>query len=173
MRPKWYETYLPFIVKSPKMQMKWLVATFKKGVLSHSEITPYIRLLLAERTEEEIDELHAMFGELDDQNIEKMLFAADIYDTPRLYEFIVNPTVKQTVIALRKLPPPYEQQKKTIQHKVFQVIHDYSAKLLTESVDFLRSSGDIPEHFDVEYESFQEELKDKVILSSLFPKTRG
>ena len=102
-----------------------------------------------------------------------MLFAADIYDTPTLYEFIESPTVGQTVIALRKLPPPYEQEKRTVRHKVFQVIHDYSAELFRESVGSLRSSGNIPEHFDIVYESFQEELKDKIILSSMFPKTRG
>ena len=38
---KWYEKYLPFVAKSPEMQIEWLEQVARKNSLTLPEVTPY------------------------------------------------------------------------------------------------------------------------------------
>ena len=170
MKKKWFEKYFPFVVRSPVMQLEWLVAVFKKGVLSGQEIAPYIRLFLSEDGEEKEGVLKDLFGQLDERIIEQMLMAAEIYDIPKLFQLIRQPTVRQAVIALRKTSPPYEKKPELLFDKVFQVIHLSSAEMLEKAAAILHESEDAPDHFEPAHARFQEIIEDEKLLSSLYPK---
>ena len=60
---------LPFVARSPEMQVDWLVGEFRKGVLSDREIAPYVHLLVSEyvgkkERGERTDALQRIFGHL-------------------------------------------------------------------------------------------------------------
>ncbi|MBU0484314.1 MAG: hypothetical protein KKB30_07355 [Proteobacteria bacterium] len=190
---KWYEKYLPFVARSQEMQFVWLVSALKKsvndaggrqGILTKEEIRPYIRLLLQadgndfskgsiflppERGKEGLAEL---FAQLDDQVMELMMEAADIYDVPKIIGLAPDPHVGYAVIALKKILPPYEKNAHLVLDRVFHSIHAYSPELLSAAVEKLRESDEVPDHFEPSYERFQEIIKDEQILSSLYPKAR-
>lgn len=171
-KKKWYEKYLPFVARSPEKQIEWLVSAFNKGTLTHEEITPYIRLILADDSDTQQGQLAALFNTLEPKIIEKFFLCADVYDVPKLFQLVKQPTVGQAVIALRKTPPSYEKSPQLIFHRVFQAIHDNSAALLEKASAVLRESRDVPGHFDEAYERFQEIIEDEKLLSSLYPKAR-
>ena len=167
---KWYEKYLPFIARSPQMQIDWLINIFKRGSLTYEEITPYIRLLLEEEQEDQV--IRELFQDLDEWEVTEMLRAADIYDTPKLFSLIRKPTKAQVEIALKKDPPPYEKKPGLARNKVFQAIHEASEELLVQAVDELRAREELTSEFEEAYERFKEILMDEKILSSLYPKAR-
>jgi hypothetical protein len=169
-RRKWYENYLPFVAKNPRMQIDWLIAAFEKGSLTHEEITPYIKLLLDESQDDEI--VRELLRPLGEWVLTEMLRAADIYDTPKLFRFIPRPTLVQTKLALGKTPPPYEKMVGPVRDKVFRAVYDSSEELLAQAVEDLRKSGEITAEFEVAYERFNEILMDAKILSSLYPKAK-
>ena len=166
----WFERYMPFVARSPKMQVQWLATTFRKGALSSQEITPYIKLLLAPENEQHPDIFKQLFKPLDTVVVEKMLLAADIYDSPKLFNFIEEPTLQQAIIALRKAPPPYEKDPFPVISKLFQAIHDRSDVLLRDAAAEIKKSPVKPEHFEESYERFQEIVEDEKFLSALYPK---
>lgn len=169
---RWYDAYVPFVARSVESQVAWLLAAFQKEILTHQEITPYIRLLLTEDTPGKFDDLPRLFQQLDEKVLAKMLMAADIYDTPTLFTFMPRPTVHHALIALGKCPAPYEKNPQPFIHKVFQAIYDSSESLLEEAVSAFRLQGEAPGHFEAAYERFCEVIEDQKLLSSLYPKAR-
>lgn len=171
-KKRWYEKYLPFVAKSPEVQIKWLASAFKKGNLTSEEIAPYVRLVLTdmENDEKKQQQLVELFNRLDNQLLEKLFQAADIYDISKLFSLIRQPTIQQAMIALRKSPPPYEKTPQLVFDRVFQAIHDKSASLLEQAAAALKNSREVPEHFEAAYERFQEIVEDEKLLSALYPK---
>jgi len=170
---KWYEKYLPFVAQSRRMQVEWLVGVIRKNVLHPEEVTPYIRLLLAEGEGEEGETLVALLQDTDEDVLCRMVQAADIYDVAKLMRLVPTPTVEQAVVALAKEPPPYEKKPEMALDKVFQAIHDRSESLFEEAAAELRKRDDAPAHFDAAYGRFQEILADERILSAMYPKARA
>lgn len=182
-KSKWFEKYLPFISRSPGMQVDWLVSQLQRKTLSPQEIIPYIRLLLAAdlsdtqhydqvSAESGCIDLSLLFAELDGNVIADMLRAADIYEVPKLFQLLSKPTPEHAVIALIKVPPPYDAEPDKLINNVFQAIHDKSPDLLPAAAVIMKRTGEAPEHFSSAYQRFQEILKDQSILSALFPKAR-
>ena len=169
----WLERCLPFVSKSPEMKIRWLIGVFRKGVLSLEEITPYIRLLLAEKSGEEQGELGQAFRQLDEEMQYRFLEAADIYDTPKLFALCPNPTLKHAEIALLKQVPPYEKKTQFILDKIFYAISDYSRELLEQAADMVIREGRVSANFQENYARFQEILQDEEFLLSLYPNARG
>lgn len=167
---KWYEKYLPFVARSPEMQLRWLESAFKKGVLSPNEITPYLKLFMAPDGEGNLARVRGLLYSLNGSLIEKMLGAADIYDVPDLFRCIAEPTVAQAVIAITKSPPPYEKSPELVVDKVFQAVYDCSEELLARAAAEVAGSADKPAHFQEAYERFKEIKEDEKLLSALYPK---
>ena len=168
----WYERYMPFVARSPKMQVQWLETVFRKGTLSSQEITPYIKLLLAPENEQHPEMIKLLLKPLKTVVVEKMLVAVDIYDTPKLFDLIEAPTLQQAAIALRKAPPPYGKAPFLVISKLFQAIHDRSELLLREAAAKIKESPAKPDHFDESYERFQEIVDDEKFLSALYPNAK-
>ncbi|HIJ79311.1 MAG: hypothetical protein OEY01_10030 [Desulfobulbaceae bacterium] len=168
----WFERYIPFVARSPKMQVQWLETAFRKGMLSSQEITPYIKLLLAPENEQHPEAIKLLLKPLKTVVVEKMLLAADIYDTPKLFALIESPSLQQAVIALRKAPPPYEEAQFAVISKLFQAIHDCSDELLRQAAVEIKNSPAKPNHFDESYDRFQEIIEDEKFLSALYPKAK-
>ncbi|MFC1523773.1 hypothetical protein ACFL6N_03170 [Thermodesulfobacteriota bacterium] len=172
-KSRWYEKYLPFIVKSPEMQVKWLVNAFRKGALSFSEITPYLRLLLSEDIEEKREEIIENLQRVDPKILEKMLIAAEIEDAPLLFGLITNPTIEQGVAMLRKIPPPYGNNMNYMINNLFQAIYHHNHDFFDQVVDASRKSMNMPQHFESAYERFREIVRDEELLSAMFPKAKS
>ncbi len=186
---KWYEKYLPFVAKSPKMQAEWLACQLsrlgvsqgkeKGGILSSDEIKPYIRLLLENSDtgsgcpgEGGGDCLVALLGSMGEENLLLMLECAEVYDVPRLFNLIQHPTLKMAVIAIKKVPPPYEKNPLLIIDRVFFAIREKSGKLLDESAVAVMAGSDAPTDFSDNFARFREIMMDEHILSLLYPKAK-
>lgn len=169
---KWYEAYLPFVARSPGMQIAWLEGAVRKGTLSNQEITPYISLLLAHEGEE-LAAVKSAFGNLDEPLIEQLLTAAEIYDIPKLFSVIGKPVVRHAVVALQKVPPDYEKNPQLVMDKLFMAVNERSSELLEGAVRIIMAGKDIPESFLAAYERFKEIIEDQKILSALYPRARA
>jgi hypothetical protein len=169
----WLERYLPFVSKSPEMKIKWLIQVFKKGILSQEEITPYIRLLLADNSYEENEQLKVLFQELDAEMQCRFLEAADVYDTPALFRLCPEPTLRHAQIAMLKKVPPYEKKTQLILDKIFYAVSDRSRELLEQTAELLLREGMASANFRENYARFQEILEDEELLLSLYPNARG
>ncbi|MHB1015373.1 MAG: hypothetical protein ACYC2W_08880 [Desulfurivibrionaceae bacterium] len=167
---KWYEKYLPFVARSPEMQLRWLEAALRKEVLTPHEITPYIKLFMAPDGEGNPARVRGLLHSLSANAIEKMLAAADIYDVPDLFRCVAEPTVAQAVIAIIKAPPPYEKNPQLVVDKVFQAVYDCSEELLAQAAGRVAGSAERPVHFQENYERFKEIKEDEKLLSALYPK---
>lgn len=167
---KWYEKYLPFVARSPEMQLRWLESAFRKGILTPHEIRPYIKLFMAPDGEEDPARVRGLLHSLSGSTIEKMLAAADIYDVPDLFRCVAEPTVSQAVIAITKAPPPYEKTPQLVIDKVFQAIYDCSEALLAQAAARVIGTPEMPAHFQGAYERFKEIKEDEKLLSALYPK---
>lgn len=170
---KWYERYLPFVARSTEGQIKWLVSILKKDVLNLEEISPYIKLLLSEKDNDEKEFLKAQFGNLHDDVVCKFLLAADIYDIPQLVKLITHLEIHHAEIALRKSVPPFEKKPLMILDNVFYSINESSADLLEKVAERINGEGNSPKNFKENYERFCEILKDEEFLLSLYPNARG
>jgi len=171
-RPKWYEKYLPFVAKSPEMQVEWLAQVVRRGSLSPAEVTPYLRLLLATDEGEAKARLAELVNGLTPATVEHLLTAADVHDTPRLFALLAAPTVAQAVIAIRTAVPPYEKSPDLLLNRIFQAVHAKGTKLLAEAVEAVRGGSAVPGNFEGAYAKFQEILEDEKLLSALYPKAR-
>lgn len=167
---KWYEQYLPFVARSPEMQLRWLESAFRKGSLTPHEITPYIKLFMAPDGEGNPARVRGLLHSLPGGIIEQMLGAADIYDIPDLFRCIAEPTVSQAVIAITKPVPPYEKSPQQVAAKVFQAVYDCSEELLAQAAERVAGSALSPPHFQEAYERFKEVKEDEKLLSALYPK---
>lgn len=167
---QWYEKYLPFVARSPEMQVRWLEAAFRKGTLTHQEITPYINLLMAPDGEEHLALLRVLLQDLNAAVLENMLSAADIYDAPNLFRLIKGPVLAQAVIVITKTPPPYEKAPQQVMARVFQSVYDSSEDLLSQAAEKVKAEPLSPPNFQEAYERFKEIKEDEKLLSALYPK---
>ncbi|MFA6498537.1 MAG: hypothetical protein WC256_06020 [Desulfurivibrionaceae bacterium] len=167
---KWYEKHLPFVAKSPEMQLCWLESAFRKGTLTPHEITPYIKLFMAPYREGNLVRVRGLLLSLSSNVIEKMLGAADIYDVPALFRCVAEPTVLQAVIAISKAPPPYEKNPQLVIDKIFQAVYDCSEEFLAQAAERVAWGAERPAHFQEAYERFKEVKEDEKLLSALYPK---
>ena len=188
---RWYEKYLPFVAKSPEMQVEWLKGMLAKlrgsagvertGVLSREEIKPYVKLLLEgseigrelkdeeERSRERLMRLLAGLGE---ENLLLLMECADIYEVPKLISLLRFCTRELAFTALMKTPPPYEKNPLLIYDRVFQAIREKSAELLEQAAEGVLASNEAPVNFAFNYERFKEIMLDEHILSLLYPKAK-
>ena len=188
---RWYEKYLPFVAKSPEMQVEWLKAMLARlrdsagvvraGVLSREEIRPYVRLLLEgceigrelldedERNREELARLLAGLGE---ENLQLLVECADIYEIPKLIGLLRTCSKDIAVTALMKTSPPYEKNPLLIYDRVFHAIREKSPELLEQAAESVLASSEAPENFAANYERFMEIMQDEHILSLLYPKAK-
>lgn len=178
-RKIWSEA-LPFVALTPERKRAWLLRVLRKGHLTDQEIAPYIHLLIEEYQYDNIiggetpgvgsPAENLDIGNLPREIIMRLLECAEIYDIPILINIIGHLTVDEAVLALRKIPPPYEKRPLEVFDSIFQAIHECDHNLLARARDKMLSHGTIPAHFISVYERFQEILKDKEVLSSLFPQ---
>lgn len=173
LQRKWYDKYLPFVARSPEMQLEWLVSVLKKESLSFQEVTPYIRLFLTDDKEEKLEILMGLISTLSEDVLDKFISAADIYDVPQVFAMISRPTIKQGVLALSKEPPPYEKNIQAVLDKLFWALHNHSEEYLAQASETLLESGAAPSYFGKEYARFIEIVEDEKILSALYPKARA
>lgn len=189
--PRWYEKYLPFVAKSPEMQVEWLktmlarlqdsAGVVRSGVLSREEIKPYIRLFLEgnnigrempdedERNREQLSRLLEGLGE---ENLQLLVECADIYEIPKLIGLLRNCSKEIAVAALMKTSPPYEKNPTLIYDRVFHAIREKSAELLEQAAESVLTSSRAPENFAADYERFKEIMQDEHLLSILYPKAK-
>ena len=152
------------------MQLRWLESAFRKEVLSPQEIRPYIKLFMAPDGEGNPARVRRLLHLMSDDLIEKMLAAADIYDVSDLFRCVAEPAVSQAVIAIAKIPPPYEKNPQLVVDKVFQAVYDRSEELLAQAAVRVIGNMQTPAHFLEAYERFKEVKEDEKLLSALYPK---
>ena len=191
VRPgNWHKKYLPFVAKSPDLQVDWLVNKLtalrkmgesdRTGLLTREELIPYIRILLANVKEgsgtdylsDEDETLSFFLQSTNDQDILLMIECAEIYDIPKLFRILKNISVEQAVVAMKKVPPVYERNPLLVMDRVFHSIRGKSADLLEEAAQEVLASEDSPDNFDANYERFCEIVLDENILSEMYPKAR-
>lgn len=168
---------LPFVARSPELQMAWLVGEFRKGVLGDRELAPYIHLLVSgyvgrrERGEGD-EELHEIFARLPREVIVAMVRCVEIYDVPDLLELVKELTVEDAIFVLKKAPPPYEKKSLLLLDRIFQAVNGCGDHLLERAAQKMAGDGDAPGHFSGAYERFREILIDEKILISLYPHAK-
>ena len=168
---------LPFVARSPELQVAWLVGEFEKGVLCDRELAPYIHLLVAEyvgRRErgEGAEEVQEIFACLPREIVVAMVRCVEIYDVPDLLELVRELTVDDAVLVLKKVPPPYEKKSLLLLDSVFQAVNCCGDHLLERAAQKMACDGDAPEHFTSAYERFREILIDEKILILLYPQAK-
>ena len=173
LQKKWYDKYLPFVARSPKMQLEWLQAAFKRKTLSFQEITPYIKLFLTDEKDEKRELLFFLLSQLPEKDLDTLVRATDIYDLPKLMSLLHKPTINQAMLALKTLPPPYEKNIQPLLNKIFRVLHEYSEEFFQQACETLLQNGEAPDYFEKEYVRFKEIIEDEKILSALYPKARS
>ena len=171
-KSSWLEKYLPFVSRSPDMQIKWLLNAFKKKILTREELVPYVRLLLNEDDIEKEDRLKELFGELDRESLTMLLETADIYDTAQLFRLLPAPDVRQARIALQKHLPAYEKKPQKILDDIFYAINERPGRLLQEAAESLLASNEAPSHLERNYRRFLEILHDEEFLLSIYPNAQ-
>lgn len=186
---KWFGNYLPFVAKSEKMQVEWLVNQLSRlgksagkqvaGVLSRDEIKPYVRLLLENTESNEEASALGKNGSLSDlinsiveENLLLMMECADIYDVPKLFSVLRRPTRDLAVIAMRKVPPLHDKNPLLIIDRVFLAVKGKSGDLLEEAAAVLALDPEAPEAFQVHFARFKEIMMDEHLLSLLYPKAK-
>ena len=187
---KWYEKYLPFVAKSPDIQAEWLAAKLsrlrlcegggKSGVLSKDEIKPYIRLLLDNISADSASvgagsndgQLVVLLDGMGEGNLLLMIECAEVYDLPKIFSLLRHPSLAMAVVAMKKVPPPYEKNPLLIIDRVFHAIREKSAMLLEEAAVVVLADRDAPVDFSVNYDRFKEIMMDEHLLSILYPKAK-
>jgi len=178
----WVKT-LPFVTRSPKMKVAWLVSTIRKNILSSDEIKPYLRLLLSEYEDsinntgpdqgKASDAFTALFAKLDSKVLLRLVECTDIYDVPKLMKLVPKLTVEEGVIILLKAPPPYEKKPDLLLAKIYQAMYECSGGTLEQAANQVKESAKGHEYFEKSYERFREILDDEKFLTSLFPNAKG
>lgn len=169
---------LPFVARSPEMQVAWLVGEFRKGALSDRELAPYLHLLVSEHVArgergEEVDDLRELFATLPREIVAAMIRSVEIYDIPGLLELVRGLTVEDAVLLLKKVPPPYEKKSLFLLDRVFQAVNGCGDHLLDRAARKMELDGDAPGHFASAYERFREILVDEKILTLLYPQAKA
>ncbi len=172
----WSEA-LPFVARSPEMKVNWLVGTLAKKSLTEDEIAPYMHLLLkeyknGEQNNESQSLLPSSFSKIPRDIIIKLIECTEVYDIPVFLEIIRPISVEEAVIALQKTTPAYEKRPMEVYDLVFQAVHNCDKHILEKAKEKMLQADNIPQHFNSEYDRFQEILKDKEVLSQLFPQAK-
>ncbi len=168
------------MARSSEMKVEWLVDILQKKTLTRGEIAPYIHLLLTEyqysQRPDGVDSSHQhneyltdIFVNLPRSTILEILSCADVYDIPVLLEIIKQIEVDEAILILKKTPPSYEKRPTQVFDQVFMAIHNCDDHLLTQAKLKMQHANEMPEYFNSVYERFQQILKDKEILSSIYP----
>jgi len=165
---------LPFVARSPAMQVDWLVVEFRRGVLTDAEMAPYIHLLLSGRINRREmggdDDLPEIFSHLGREITVAMIRCAEIYDVPELLALIRELSVEDAILVLQKVPPPYEKKALLLLDRVFQAVNGCGDHLLERAASKMAVDGNVPDHFVSAYERFKEILIDEKILTQLYPQ---
>ncbi len=169
---RWYQNYLPFIVRSPQMQVEWLVAECQRNNLAREELTPYIRLLFSEDNVANEDELRSILLKVPVQMQEEFLRIADIYDVAKIVRLVPELNELLVEIALTKELPPYETKPQKIMDGVLNAINDRSGDLLVQVAEKIMGNGSAPNHFAENYERFRAILEDKEFIRSQWPNAK-
>jgi hypothetical protein len=168
----WHERYLPFVSRSPEMQIKWLINAFKKGILTNEELIPYVRILLDKDDIEKEIQLKEIFKKLDKETLTMLLLTADIYDTAQLFRLLPTADAQQAEIALKKYLPAYEKKPQKILDDIFYAVNDRPGHLLQKAAESLMTSGKAPPYFQKNYKRFLEILHDEEFLLSIYPNAQ-
>ncbi len=168
----WHEKYLPFVSRSPEMQIKWLLSAFKKGILNREELVPYVRLLLSGDDIEKKTRLKELFRDLDKEALTALLVTADIYDTAKLFRLLPTADEIQAEIAISKHLPAYEKKTRKIIDDIFYAVNERPDRLLEAAARSLLAKGEAPSYFQSNYERFQEILHDEEFLLSIYPNAQ-
>ena len=168
----WYQKYIPFVARSPEMQIEWLIAAFRKKKLTREELAPYVHLLLEDENNSDFGHLKTLFQDLDKHVLDDLLITVDIYDTPKLFRLLPEPSLQQAVIALGKKLPPYEKKPQKVMDEVFFAVNERAGKLLQWAAGSLLAKGEVASHFQRNYERFLEILHDEEFLVSIYPNIK-
>ncbi len=170
---------LPFVARSPELQVAWLVGEFRRGVLNDREMAPYMHLLVSGYVARKgrgdgecVEALRHIFASLSREVLVAMVRCTEIYDIPELLELVRELTVDDAVLVLKKVPPPYEKRSLFLLDRVFQAVNGCGDHLLERAGEKMSENGDAPAHFVSAYERFQEILIDEKILTSLYPQAQ-
>lgn len=169
----WIEKYFPFVARSPKKQLDWLIAASRKGALSDAELTPYVRLLLGNEDPEIREDLAGLLAVLPADDWNHLLRAAELADLPALIGLMPRMTADQALIILRKEPPPYENQPEQEIDRLYETFHARFPDVMDQAAARLGAEDRRPVWFDDVYSRFMEKLRDKEFLSELYPKAKG
>ena len=169
---RWLERYMPFVARSPEMQVEWLLQALQRRVLASHEITPYVRLLLENEAPEVVGRVRVALGELPSWAVERLVEAADIYDTPKLFALLPGCNAEQMVLALGKEVPPYERNPRLVRDRLFYAVYSRDPELFALAVEMLAGGPAAPADFAEAHARFQELLEDEKLLSALYPKAR-
>lgn len=164
---------MPFVARSPEMQVEWLAQALRRQVLASHEITPYVRLLLENEESEIRSRIRAALQELEPWMIQQLVEAADTYDTPKLFSILPECNVEQVMTALGKEAPPYEQHPRLVRDRLFYAVYSRAPQLFAPAVARLKASGRTPADFDETHRRFLELLEDEKLLSALYPKAKA
>lgn len=170
--PKWLERYMPFVARSPEMQVEWLARALRRQVLASHEITPYVRLLLESEEPEIKGRVSSALGELGGEATERLVEAADIYDAPKLFALLPECSVEQVMAALKKEAPPYEQNPRLLRDRLFYAVYSRAPELFPLAAEMLQVRQEAPAGFAEAHRRFMELLEDEKLLSALYPKAR-
>jgi hypothetical protein len=118
------------------------------------------------------DQLAGFLEAIGDEDLLVMIECAEIYDVPKLFRILREISVKQAVVAMKKVPPPYERNPLLIMDRVFHSIREKSVELLEEATREVLASDDAPDDFADNYERFKEIVLDENILSIMYPKAK-
>jgi hypothetical protein len=172
VRRRWYQNYLPFIARSPELQVEWLVDECRRKKLTREELTPYVRLLFSEENVENEDELRQVLAGLAPTIQEEFMAIADIYDVPRIIRLMPELDATVAAIALTKALPPYETKPQKVMDRVLNAMNDRSPALLQEVAATIMANGAAPRHFGENYDRFRAILADKEFIRSQWPNTK-
>lgn len=170
---KWLERYMPFVARSPEMQVEWLERALQKQVLAPAEIAPYVRLLLENDEQEHKNLVGVALENLSEPMKCRLLEATGIYEIPKLFPLLNNCTLAQVQAALLKDAPPYEAHPRLIRDRLFFAVHSKAPELFAQAVAGLKAEGKVSHEFCEAYQRFLELLEDEKLLSALYPKARA
>ena len=118
------------------------------------------------------DQLAGFLEAIGDEKLLVMIECAEIYDVPKLFRILRELSVKQAVVAMKKVPRPYERNPLLIMDRVFHSMREKSVELLEEATSEVLASDDAPDDFADNYERFKEIVLDENILSAMYPKAK-
>ncbi len=171
-RGRWWEKYLPFVARGLEKQVEWLLAAFRRQTLTDEELRPYVALLLEDDHPESREELRGLLAGIGGAMWCRLLAASSVEDLPTLIGLMPRLGVEEAIVALRASPPPYVAAPALLLDAVHEALHYKDAGVYEEAVRRLLASEAPPAHLPEAHARFAELLRDRELLSSLFPRAR-